>query len=87
MSQLNESEIIPIEETEICRILSIHKFSIINLVDMEYFKRGGDFCVLGEPLFGGTVQLATKPLKGNHARAINGKKEKGISITMVIRKA
>jgi hypothetical protein len=114
MSQSNESEIIPIEEMEICRILSIHKFSIIDLVDMEYFKVGGDFCVLGEPLFvnsdgllyvvkragveprgltkeeeevfGGTVQLATKPLRGNHARAMNGKKEKGISITVVERK-
>ena len=29
------------------------------------------------------MQLATKPLRGNHARAMNGKKEKGISITVV----
>jgi hypothetical protein len=31
----SESNIIPPEEMDICRILSIHKFSIIDLVDME----------------------------------------------------
>ena len=108
---INEGEIIAIEEMEICRILSIHKFSIIDLVDMEYFKVAGDFCVLGEPLFvnsdgllyvvkkagveprgltkeeeemfGGSVQLATKPIRGNNPKANNGKKEKGISITVI----
>lgn len=113
MSEGNGVEVIPIEEMEICRILSIHKFSIIDLVDMEYYKVGGDLCVLGEPMFvnsdgllyvvkragveprgltkeeeqafGGTVQLMSKPIKGNHSKVMNGKKEKGISITVVER--
>ena len=33
----NEANIILPEEMDICRILSIHKFSIIDLVDMEVF--------------------------------------------------
>lgn len=35
----------------ICRILSIHKFNIIDLTEMEWFTMEQDVSVLGEPMF------------------------------------
>lgn len=36
-----------------------------------------------EEVFGGTIKLVSKPTRGANPKAVNGKKEKGISITVV----
>ena len=41
----------------ICRILSIHKFSIIDLTEMEWFMMDQDSVVIGEPMFVNTDGL------------------------------